>query len=81
MAAQTVEQIAENLYRVREFHEWVRSNTMFPTVPDSIVNPLKDQLRLAEHALLTALYDQDAIQHATAIQKAMLRNVHTNACV
>jgi hypothetical protein len=68
-----VERAVESLYRVLEFRRWVQSNVLFPTVPDTVVHPLLDHLREAEHRLLAALYDRDALDRVAAINRTLAR--------
>lgn len=64
-----IEKALENLFRVVEFRHWVQSNALFPIVPDSVVHPMVQQLKLAEHTLLTMLYDYDALERVAKMQK------------
>ena len=66
-----IERIAENLYRVSEFRKWIDTNTLFPTVPDTIVKPVRGKLVEAEHLLVNALYDLKAIDRAVVIDKML----------
>jgi hypothetical protein len=67
-----IEVAAESLFRVMEFHRWVRTNVLFPTVPDSIVHPLMKCLQDTEHKLVTMLHDYGELERVTAIQKALV---------
>jgi hypothetical protein len=64
-------QIAEHLFRIREFRVWIDSNVLFPRVPDSVVKPLRQQLLDVEHQLMTSLYDGDEIDRIAALRKAL----------
>jgi hypothetical protein len=63
--------ISESLFRIYEFHRWVSTNILFPTVPDSIVHPLLKNLMDAEHLLVNKLYDLGEIDRVAAIQKTL----------
>lgn len=65
--------LAELLHRVSDFHSWVRTNRMFPTVPDALVHPLRDQLRLIENILVGGLYQWGEIERAAAIERTLER--------
>lgn len=71
MTRNNAEQNAESLYRIREFRQWVRTNVLFPQVPDSTVNPLCDWLRKAENDLVTALYADGEVERVVAIEKQL----------
>ena len=60
---------AEQLYRITEFHNWVRTNLLWPHIPDSIVNPLRDQLRAAEKILIGELYTSNQLDKLVALHK------------
>ena len=67
------EVLTDQLLRIREFHAWVLTNVLFPIVPDTIVHPLREQLRLAEHTLVAALYDNNALERVAQVSKVMDR--------
>lgn len=66
-----LEALIESLYRVSEFRRWVQTNVLFPVVPDTIVHPILQHLRNAEHELVKQLYDNDALDKVAAIQKTL----------
>lgn len=68
-----VENMSEHLFRVSEFRRWVQSNVLFPTVPDSIVHPLLTQLLAVEHMLVKELYDYEALEKVTTMQKTLVK--------
>ena len=67
----TAEQIAENLYRVTEFREWVRTNALFPEVSDAVVDPAVEGLRKIEDVLINVLHRMGEIERVTAIRKQL----------
>lgn len=66
------EALAEQVYRIAEFRKYVESNVLFPTVPDTIVHPLRDFLRKAENALVVELYNNGEFERIAAIHKGLL---------
>jgi hypothetical protein len=65
------EHYAECLYRIAEFRKWVRTNVLFPQVPDSIVKPMCDHLREAENALVILLYGEGEVDRVAAIEQQL----------
>ena len=65
------ELVAENLYRVLEFRQWVRSNVLFPEVSDNLVKPGVEAIRAWENALVSELYQRGEVERVVAIQKRL----------
>jgi hypothetical protein len=57
----------ELLFRLTEFRIWVQTNVLFPTIPDSIVHPILENLRKAEHILIAELYDRQEFRKILAM--------------
>lgn len=66
-----VEAWTEQLMRLRDFHKWLDSNVLFPTVPDSIVNPIRSHVIDAEHILVNKLYDYGDIDRVVIVDKTL----------
>jgi hypothetical protein len=73
MTPERIDNIVEHLYRLIEFRQWVQSNVLFPSVPDSIVHPLRERLLEAERALVLVLYEQGQSERVAALQKGLLK--------
>ena len=59
----------EHLHRITQFRNWLDTNILFPTVPDSIVRPLREQLMKAEEILVSKAYLSGDIEKVTIMQK------------
>ena len=59
----------DHLHRITQFRKWIDTNILFPTIPDSIVKPLRAELEKAETILVGRLYQQDDLTKITAIMK------------
>lgn len=69
--SRTPEHHAECLYRIAEFRSWVKTNALFPDVPDNLVKLGVDALRAWEYALVGTLYAEGRTDLVVAIEKQL----------
>ena len=55
------DEVAVLLHTIKEFHDWIRTNVLFPVVPDTERDALVVSLKRVEHVLVDVLYDLDAL--------------------
>ena len=59
----------DHLHRITQFRKWLDTNILFPTIPDNIINPLREQLHKAEEILAAKAYVSGDLEKVVAIQK------------
>lgn len=58
----------DQLHRLTQFREWIDTNCLFPTVPDTIVRPMREYVSQAERIIVGELYSRNEIDKITAIR-------------
>jgi hypothetical protein len=59
----------DHLHHITQFRNWLDTNILFPTVPDTIVQPLREKLIEAESILLIKAYTNGDLDKVVTMQK------------